>query len=355
MPMYKQDVIFEVARDVKAFLKLEAGLTRGELPGAGTDGHSWDPKQARMQEQLEQTKRQLAEREKQITRLQGKAAERGKHETLNPENIVWIFGTARTGSTWLGRMMADLKRHNLWDEPLLGALFGDFHYGRAAHKKGKNSLLGGNTETRVKLIRSFVLMAARERFPRIKEKDYIVVKEPNGSIGAPLLAEGLPESRLILLIRDPRDVVSSNLSGKAEGGWFREARNRQGRKINLPEDPDDIVRSGARKYRKFVGNANKAFESHASPKVLVRYEELRIDTLATMKRIYSELEIPVDEKRLAQVVKKHSWENIPEKKKGQGRRTRKATPGGWREDLSAEQARMVEEITAPLLKEFYPG
>lgn len=62
----------------------------------------------------------------------------------------------------------------------------------------------------------------------------------------------------------------------------------------------------------------------------------------------------MDDEQLERAVEKRSWENIPEEEKGEGKFHRKATPGAWREDLTAEQARMVEEITAPLLEEFYP-
>jgi Sulfotransferase domain len=89
--------------------------------------------------------------------------------------------------------------------------------------------------------------------------------------------------------------------------------------------------------------------------VLVRYEDLRANTLAEMKRLYATLEIPVQEKELARAVEKHSWENIPEEKKGEGKFYRKATPGGWQEDLTPKQAQIVERITAPLLNEFYPA
>jgi hypothetical protein len=65
------------------------------------------------------------------------------------------------------------------------------------------------------------------------------------------------------------------------------------------------------------------------------------------------LEIP--EVGLARAVEKHAWENVPEEQKGPGRFNRKATPGGWREDLTPKQAEIVEEITAPLLTEFYPA
>jgi hypothetical protein len=88
---------------------------------------------------------------------------------------------------------------------------------------------------------------------------------------------------------------------------------------------------------------------------MVRYEDLRADTLGTMKRIYSTLGIPVDEGELARTVEKNSWENIPEEKKGEGKFYRKARPGGWREDLTPKQVRQVERIAAPLLEEYYPG
>jgi hypothetical protein len=52
-------------------------------------------------------------------------------------------------------------------------------------------------------------------------------------------------------------------------------------------------------------------------------------------------------------VEKNAWENIPEDLKGGGKFFRKASPGGWREDLTPEQAEMVEKITAPVLAEFY--
>jgi len=54
------------------------------------------------------------------------------------------------------------------------------------------------------------------------------------------------------------------------------------------------------------------------------------------------------------VVEEHSWENIPEEQKGEGKFYRKGKPGGWREDLTPEQAETVERITAPLLADLYP-
>ena len=103
-----------------------------------------------------------------------------------------------------------------------------------------------------------------------------------------------------------------------------------------------------------MGNAKMAYDAHTGPKALVRYEELRADTLGSMRRIYSTLGVTVNEEELARVVEEHSWENIPQEEKGEGKFYRKASPGSWREDLTPEQADMVEKVTAPLLKELYP-
>ena len=161
-----------------------------------------------------------------------------------------------------------------------------------------------------------------------------------------LLAEALPESRMVLLVRDPRDYTASWLDARKEGGWRSGGEG--------PEDSRERTAKLARRYLHHVGEARRAYEAHAGRKVLVRYEELRQDTLATMKRLYAELEILVEEAELSRAVEKYAWENIPEEEKGEGKFYRKGKPGGWKEDLTEEQARTVERITAPLLNEFYP-
>ncbi len=121
------------------------------------------------------------------------------------------------------------------------------------------------------------------------------------------------------------------------------------------KNPDAFVGKRAETYRQSVENAKLAYDAHKGPKVLVRYEDLRADALGEMRRIYSSLGIPADERDLSEAVEKHAWENVPEEEKGEGKFYRKATPGAWTEDLTTEQARIVEKVTAALLKEFYPS
>ena len=174
-------------------------------------------------------------------------------------------------------------------------------------------------------------------------------------MGAPFLMEALPESRMILLVRDPRDVVSSSLDATREGSWQKEQRRAagSGRKSLTAKRPDAVVKRSARKYLRNMERAREAFDAHRGPKTLVRYEDLLADTLCAMKRVYSELGMEAGGDVLARAVEKHSWEAIPEDMKGQGKFYRKASPGGWEEDLTPRQIEIVEEISAPLLDEFY--
>ncbi len=302
---------------------------------------------------LKQLRARLEEKDREISGLRELLARKdaGAEVGAKPENIVWIFGTGRSGSTWLASMMADVEGHTMWHEPLVGALFGDFYYvrGTDAHYRSPNFILGRHRETWLSSLRSFVLDGAAARFPELAGGGYLVVKEPNGSTGAPLLMQALPESRMILLIRDPRDVAASNLDALRSGSW----RDRRGKTQQVGESPDFIVEDRAKKYAQHVGNAKQAYDAHEGHKVLVKYEDLRADTLAIMRRIYSELELPVRDAELARVVEEHSWENIPEEEKGEGKFYRKAEPGSWREDLTPAQVEVVERITAPLLREFY--
>lgn len=283
----------------------------------------------------------------------------GRSSTVNPENVIWIFGIGRSGNTWLLGMMKDISDHQTWNEPYIGQLFGEFYAKASARAVARADFVLGDPVRKgwIKSIRNFVLDGAKYSHPRLGPDDYLVIGEHNSSVGAPLLMEALPESRMILLVRDPRDVTASNLDGARKGGWLYQAEKGTKRYEDYhalaEKEPNAYVSEIAKKYLREVGFAKQAYDSHTGHKVLVRYEDLRADPIGTMQYIYSTLKIPVNHEELERVVAVHSWEHIPERDKGKGRFTRKATPGGWREDLTAEQAQIVEEITAPLLEEFY--
>ncbi|HEX5915406.1 MAG TPA: sulfotransferase [Rubrobacter sp.] len=316
MPVFRHPKVSGVVRRIRATLGLEAGVTRGALvERTGNDGRSAGG--------------------------------------VTPENMIWIFGTGRTGSTWLAAMMEEPEGHDVWFEPRVGTIFDPQRFQRHG---GKHFILASQyKDVWLRSIRNFILDGADARFPELGG-GYLAVKEPGGSVGAGLIMEALPESGMVLLIRDPRDVVASWLDATRKGGWQTRRRGEGGRRAeSLAEtNPNAFVRRHAEAYLQHVGSARRAYEAHEGRKVVVRYEDLRADTLGTIKRMYGELNIPIEEAKLAKAVEKHAWENIPEEEKGRGMFYRKATPEAWREDLTRRQVKTVERITAPLLEEFYP-
>ena len=376
MPAYKSHTVFEFARGVRAFFNLRVGITRGDAPSP-EDLEDRLRAQAR---ELAGAKRRVEAQNRRIRELQGwpsaegggaalrDGAEAGiKLGNIDPHHIVWILGSPRTGSTWLSQILGEPEGHAEWREPFFGVVLG--FRNNLAHREYVNSnqfLLGEpHRDVWVRSMRNLFLDVGRFKFPNIAPKHHLIVKEPNGSISAPLILEAFPESKLVFLVRDSRDVVASLLDAARKGSWYGYDKfeasvaaavlDGGGLAGHRPDD-DEFVERLAKNYVANVGAVEEAYAGHPDgSKVLVRYEDLRENPSKQVARICDALQIEAGRSQLEQAVKKHSWENIPEGKRGRGKFHRKAVPGGWREDLTPEQAKLVERITAPLLDRLYPS
>jgi LPS sulfotransferase NodH len=326
MSVFRSRWILDLGRRARLYVRLEAGLT-----GTGTAIDLPD------------------------ARAKTSVARRAEPDGFEPENIVWILGTGRTGSTWLGRMMGDLADHSLWHEPYIGEIFGTAYYVRAWERQREREgyiLSRAHKQLWLRSMRDLILEGARARYPATS--GYLVIKEPHGSIAAPLLMEALPESRMVFLIRDPRDVVASRLDAHRKGSWTRKLTGKREESL-ADRDPDAFVRAAARLYLRDVEKVKEAYDAFDGRKSLVKYERLRANTLEELKNVYSALGISATEKELRRVAQSHDWDNIPDHRKGPGKAHRKARPGSWSEDLTRVQVASVEEITASVLDEFYAG
>jgi hypothetical protein len=343
-------------RSVKAFLNLQAGFTRSEaappppwLPRAGENGGVLEG----ARRLLRGGTRALADGGAGTEARQNGSIELEARRPVRTDQLIWMFGHSRTGSTWLSWMMAELENQERWHEPYVGMLFGSFMFQRL---KDNHVVLNSPhfimaepyREVWLRSIRSFILEGAAARFPELREDQYLVVKEPNGSIGAPLLMDATPGSRMIFLIRDPRDVVASRLDAFAKSGWAHQKRD-----YSTVEKRNEHTKSLAQDYLRVVSKVQEAYEAHPGPRALVRYEDLRHDTVNALKAMYDALEVEADPAQIEAAAAKHSWDRIPEDQKGKDKFFRKAQPGGWKEDLSPDQIKLIEDITAPLLSRYY--
>lgn len=95
-------------------------------------------------------------------------------------------------------------------------------------------------------------------------------------MGVPFLMETLPESRMILLLRDLRDVVASFLDAARKGSWQQEQRRAggSGRKSLADKRPDAVQRRSAKKYLRNIEKARWAYDAHKGPR---RYSGVRTE------------------------------------------------------------------------------
>lgn len=265
---------------------------------------------------------------------------------IDPSKVIWIFCASRSGSTWLRQMLSDTLPSEVWEEPKVGMLFGGFYYRAREGQLASTEFVMGDPlrETWLSSIRRFTLDAAAASHPAMTASKYLVTKEPDSALGAPLLSQALPESRMVVLLRDPRDVVSSALD--AARSWMD-----QGARAGLPyRNPDAFVRQTAQGYARQMGAALAAYENHQGPRALVRYEDIRGDALPTMRTLCAELSLP--DMGLENAVNARAWEAVAAKK-GTGQFYRKASPGSYSEDLSPKQVSIVEKECEEVLGRFY--
>ena len=377
MPVFKSQRVLELGK-ARLLIRVEVALTgiRGvvdrlkagsqtKAERMGIRSEAETPRIKRRQNALRATPigqnqrikptEQVGRKNRRLDERRMKRAERDAEAGagIKPENVIWILGSGRTGSTWLGRMMGDLTDHTLWHEPYVGEIFGSAYYRRAweRQRQRKDYILSSRyKQVWLRSMRDLILDGARARYP--DADGYLVLKEPHGSFAAPLLMEALPESMLVFLVRDPRDVVASRLYGHRKGSWTYKLSGKREETL-ADTDPDKFVKLMAKHYLRDIEIVKEVYDDFDGRKALVKYESIRTDAFGELKKMYSKLGIPVTDEQLQRVVDTHDWEHIPEDKKGASESRRKASPGGWREDLSPGQAASVAEITAPILDEFY--
>lgn len=285
------------------------------------------------------------------------------------DRLTWIFGSSRSGSTWLLRMLADFRGVVPIDDPHLGHHLGIWRpiplaWGACDESPELTTLLELKAEepgyffadryreSWWEPLRALIRarFEAHAQGPARAAVPTYVVKEP-GSQAAPLLAELFPGSKLIFLLRDGRDVVDSWLDAYQEGSWaiprgaFPAA---QWGRIRLIRWLSAVWAYRSRAVR-------RAFEAHdAGNRILIRYETLREHTGQTLRAICEV--VGLDAEAASEVEDRHRFEQAPSELRGSGRELRLAKPGAWRENLSEIEQLEMHQALGDALREFgYEG
>jgi hypothetical protein len=287
-----------------------------------------------------------------------------------PGRLAWIFGSSRSGSTWLLRMLSELERVIPIDDPHIGHHLGVWRpiplawatakdppkLGTLADfKRKKRDYLFSDRYRETWMPQLRELISARFEAQAAQdiaeaggiEEPVVVVKEP-GSHAADTIMDLFPRSSLIFLLRDGRDVVDSWLDAYKDGSWATDEG---------AYPLDDTGRPALIRWQSSVWlhRTEVVQETYARTdperRVLIRYEEMRDDPLTALRRICAMLGIDASPEQLEEIAAANSFSRVPETDKGAGREIRRADPGGWAAHMSREEILEMHEILAEKLNE----
>ena len=273
-----------------------------------------------------------------------------------PGRLAWIFGSSRSGSTWLLRMLSELERVIPIDDPHIGHHLGVWRPIPLAWATAKDPPKLGTLADFKRKKRDYLfsdryrdtwmpqlrdLIGARFEAQAVQDIDeaggiedpIVVVKEP-GSHAADTIMDLFPRSSLIFLLRDGRDVVDSWLDAYRDGSWATDEG---------AYPLDDTGRPALIRWQSSVWLHRTAVvqetfaRTDPERRVLIRYEEMRGDPVAALQRICAMLEVDVAREQLEEIAGTHE--------------IRRAEPGGWADHMSREEILEMHGILAEKLDE----
>ena len=312
--------------------------------------------------------------------------------------LVWIWGSPRSGSTWLLEMLchpfrmdarADLgfRWHPKWDgvapalpvnefqisAHLAPAIYGDPTPSAVVETDAGTLMprtldrlidnvpgyafsaayadVWGPEVRRMTLVRLYAAIErARAAGLRVRpDLPLLVIKEVNGSHGADRTMPLFPGARMIFLVRDGRDVLDSLVDANSERGWLtRRGLGRGG--FETPAERVDFVRENARAWTARMNACARAYDAHdPALRIKVRYEDLLAETARRLGELAGWLGLPAGAKRVEKIAARNAFETVAEGARGPGQIRRSAEPGAWRAGLTPEEQRVAHETMAQSL------
>jgi Sulfotransferase family len=313
--------------------------------------------------------------------------------------LVWIWGSPRSGSTWLLEMLChpfQMEPHSQvgfkWREGWSGTvpalpvnefqiaahlapgIYGDSAEATIADDGGTLMPRTLNRVTdyfasyafsqayadvwrpearRMTLVRVYaVIERAREAGLNIPPQlPLLAIKEVNGSHGADLVMPLFPRSKMIFLVRDGRDVLDSMVDANRPGGWTSK-RQWGATGFETDEERLEFVRANAHNWTARMNACSRAYGEHDPElRMRLRYEDLLDDTPARLGELEQWLGLPSGPKRMESIASQHAFDAVPERGRGPGKLRRSATPGAWRDGLTAAEQEVANEIMGETLVE----
>jgi len=279
-----------------------------------------------------------------------------RNTAFTGENLLFIVGCPRSGTTWLQRLLAAHPQIKTGQESRLfeyiGAQFQLWRQDMASvaviGRGGTGLACYLNEDEFVAIQKEYVASILRPMLKSLAPGQIFLEKTPAHALFIPEIVQLLPASKIIHLMRDPRDVTASLLA--AAKGWGRPWAARD-------------VKSAVEVWRRHVGAAQTAGGKIGAGQYLeIHYEDLVADTAGCLRQITGFASVSWPEAEMARAIEANSASELKQGKgtpipiHGEhGRQpnsvvqepkdfVRKARPGTWREDLTLRERWQLARI-----------
>jgi hypothetical protein len=209
--------------------------------------------------------------------------------------FIFIIGAARSGTTWVHRLIADhpqvaaLRGVELTVFPRYVAIpVSQYRAERADALAGRWRLgLGAiwDEERFAAHIRGLLSEAYGDVLAARPDATHILDKHPNSSRYVPLIAEWLPQARFVHVIRDGREVAVSAMSVNKRVGHSA-----------------GEIGQAARDWDEFTRKAIDAGRLLGDRYLEVRYDRLRSGGVPALRAVFDHCRLPVSDAQLEAVV-----------------------------------------------------
>ncbi|MCB1532812.1 MAG: sulfotransferase domain-containing protein [Alphaproteobacteria bacterium] len=267
------------------------------------------------------------------------------------DGIIWIASYPKSGNTWLRLLLGNYfyaKDAPLTINTIQKVIKGDVSaalYRPVCKDKGwsfKKSI--DDVTKREYFMRAYIRSAAGTPF--LKTHSCFHVQE-----GVPYFAEGYTKG-FICIVRDPRDVACSyarHLGVDIDGALERMSNKKYA--VISDEGKSEFISS-------WDAHVN-SFAQTGFPTMVIRYEDLLNNTKQVFGSVIQNLTGGVDEAKLDFAVEHSDFAVLQSQEKQEGfleasskndRFFERGRAGGWKDTLSAKQAKAVEERFGKVMK-----
>ena len=258
------------------------------------------------------------------------------------DRIAWVIGCGRTGSTWLSEMLAEVPRIRRWHEPYFGRLLKHIHDRPQERDRASAFFADRHKHVWVEGLRNLFFQMVRHRYPQFGRHS-LVIKEVNTPELYGWIYRLFPASKMILLVRDPFDVLDSYLDLQKPGSW----NDRFG-------DPEETLSAGnvertAQHIRSSFELSLAAFDAFPSQqKLQISFEGLLENPVPRLQACGELIGVKVSSEHAADAEARHRFDTHAETGKLKFRRHGKA--GVWKgsANFSAETKEIAERVLGDL-------